>query len=764
MPAAVVGSLRVLMSADSAQIVSDLGKARRAVGETRQDFALFGRSGVDAKRVLFDLGGASRENAKAVKEVSRSVAGAMETVSTEGQTAVLILNKVAASGFHPLGIAAAVAAVTIEQFATKATAAIENADKAFEEHGKAVTERWVATRRLRAEKFDFAAETNLAPLVEAQVRVEEAQKAVEAARRKAAQAQKDSIVGIDSLEAATAALRANDVLDKAMADRTKILQDADIAQAKAVRDIRRHLEELAEARAEEERLSGFTGSSRRAEEQVAALRKKLSEDTKATGLSPEVARDAVEKGLLDQKRATELVSERAAAEKRAAAALKEQSDYLRGRAAEEDLKPWRDRVDAAEKLLDLLRQGRDPQSQEVKSAAELAKLLKEEAASYGDSYEVAHRKVGVARLALDLEQRIAKVLREQAAQKEAADAADSMRRQTDLDAIRNDPRRTDRNKAIDEAGYEFGAKLIDLDKKGLPHDAPERERLIQAWRRREAEINAEFDSKRLDAQKEFAAHVGEVQRASTEQSLAGDRNETSLRLAEEDRRHAAEIQKLDEALHRFDLTEEQGIQHRQALEAAHAQMRATIEAQGREKEIAWLADYNRRVLALETEGETDQLRVISLGTDQRLAALAEGTRREVEELRRRGDEARAQEIENAAAAARARIQTQARQATEDEEKRRRADTLSKAVTGNELGEGFQGRVSQLREETAGWGRLGAQMADVATNDLSGGVASALESIARGSKTAGEAFREFAADFAFQVARMIEQALIMKAIL
>src|SRR5262245_16974174 len=115
MPAAVVGSLRVLLSADSAQITSDLGKARRAVGEARADFALFGRSGVDAKRVLFDIGGASRESAKAAKEVSKSVAGAFETVSQEGQTAVLILNKVVGSGFHPLGIAAAVAAVTIEQ-------------------------------------------------------------------------------------------------------------------------------------------------------------------------------------------------------------------------------------------------------------------------------------------------------------------------------------------------------------------------------------------------------------------------------------------------------------------------------------------------------------------------------------------------------------------------------------------------------------------------------------------------------------------------
>src|SRR5262245_13254291 len=764
MPAAVVGSLRVLMSADSAQIVSDLGKARRAVGETRQDFAVFGRAGVDAKKVLFDLGGASRESSKAVKEVSRSVAGAMETVSAEGQTAVLILNKAAAGGFHPLAIAAAVAAVTSEQFATRASAAIESADKAFEEHGKAVTERWIATRRLRAEKFDFTAETNLAPLVEAQVRVEEAQKALDAARLKADRAQKESIVGIDALEAATAALRANDVLAKAMADRTKILQDADLAQAKAVRDLRRHIEELAETRSEEERLAGFSGASRRAEDQIAALKKKLAEEAKATGLAPDVARDAVEKGLLDQKRATQLVEERAAAEKRAADALKEQSDWLRSRAAEEDLKPWRDRVDAADKLLDLLRQGRDPQSQEVKAESELARLVKEEASSYGDAAEIAHRKVGVARLALDLERQIAKVLKEQAAQKETADAADAMRRQTDLDAIRNDPRSTDRMKALDEAGYEFGAKLIDLEKKGLPHDSPERARLLEQWRRREAEINAEFDAKRLDTQKEFAAHVEEVRRSAAEQALTGDQNETAVRLAEEDRRHAAELQKLDEALARFDLTEEQGQQHRQALEAAHAQVRATIEEQGREKELAWLADYNRRVAALAGEGETDELRLIQLGVEDRLAALAEETRRTVLELRQRGEMARAQEVENAAAAARARIEAQGRKATDDELRRRRADELSKAVSGSDLGAGFEARVSQLREETAGWGRLGAQMADVATQDLSGGVASALEEIARGSKTASEAFREFAADFAFQVARMIEQALIMKAIL
>ena len=151
----------------------------------------------------------------------------MTAGTAEGQTAVLILNKVVASGFHPLGIAAAVAAVSIEQFASRATAAIENSDKALEEHNKAFTERWVATRRLRAERFDFNAGTNLAGLVEVQTRVDEAQKAVDAARRKAAQAQKDSIVGIDALEASTAALRANDVLEKAMADRTKVLQDAD---------------------------------------------------------------------------------------------------------------------------------------------------------------------------------------------------------------------------------------------------------------------------------------------------------------------------------------------------------------------------------------------------------------------------------------------------------------------------------------------------------------------------------------------------------
>src|SRR3989338_4747964 len=110
-----------------------------------------------------------------------------------------------------------------------------------------------------------------------------------------------------------------------------------------------------------------------------------------------------------------------------------------------------------------------------------------------------------------------------------------------------------------------------------------------------------------------------------------------------------------------------------------------------------------------------------LGTEQRVAALQEETRRLVDELRRRGEITRAQEVENASSAARARIE--------------REGQLREAVAGGDFGAGFQARVSQLREETAAWGRLGAQMADLATQGLSGGVAQALEEVARGTKSA-----------------------------
>src|SRR3970040_832449 len=57
---ATVGVLKVLMSADSAQITQDLGKARRAVKDAQADFAGVGGAGKDAKSVLVDIGDASK--------------------------------------------------------------------------------------------------------------------------------------------------------------------------------------------------------------------------------------------------------------------------------------------------------------------------------------------------------------------------------------------------------------------------------------------------------------------------------------------------------------------------------------------------------------------------------------------------------------------------------------------------------------------------------------------------------------------------------
>ncbi len=221
------------------------------------------------------------------------------------------------------------------------------------------------------------------------------------------------------------------------------------------------------------------------------------------------------------------------------------------------------------------------------------------------------------------------------------------------------------------------------------------------------------------------------------------------RVAEVDR-HDAILRSLTAAQVRGDLTEEQALSRKNAAYEAHIDLRLAIQREGRERELAWEAGYRERLLSLQMEGEADEARLARLGTEQRVAALQEETRLLVEELRRRGEHARAQEVENAAAAARARIEREGR--------------LREAMAGGDFAEGFQARISKLREETAAWGRLGAEMADLATQGLSQGVTRALEEVARGTKSAKEAFRDWAREFAFDIARMIQQELILKAIL
>ncbi len=93
----------------------------------------------------------------------------------------------------------------------------------------------------------------------------------------------------------------------------------------------------------------------------------------------------------------------------------------------------------------------------------------------------------------------------------------------------------------------------------------------------------------------------------------------------------------------------------------------------------------------------------------------------------------------------------------------RIDQLRNAIDSGTATEGFRARISLLQEETASWGKLGAQLADTAAYGISGGIAQALEDVARGSKSASQAFKEFAQSFAFDVARMIQQALILRAV-
>jgi hypothetical protein len=155
------------------------------------------------------------------------------------------------------------------------------------------------------------------------------------------------------------------------------------------------------------------------------------------------------------------------------------------------------------------------------------------------------------------------------------------------------------------------------------------------------------------------------------------------------------------------------------------------------------------LLDIERESETDGIRVIELSTEQRIAALEERSREEIALLEKHGEKEKAQEIRNATAAARARIEAQSE--------------AEKAVTGDDFGAGFEARVAQLQKETAEWGRLGARVANEIVYGGADGIADAFDRIIDGSADAKTAFRDFAASFARDISGMIERQLLAYAI-
>src|SRR5262245_45983974 len=111
MPAAVVGQLKVLMSADSAQIVSDLGKARAAVRETSGEIGSRAR---DAVRFLTDQVKGVGPALKGVQQATQITVQSFAALGTKVPPQIAGIGNaiagLAAGGFTPLGVA--LAAVT----------------------------------------------------------------------------------------------------------------------------------------------------------------------------------------------------------------------------------------------------------------------------------------------------------------------------------------------------------------------------------------------------------------------------------------------------------------------------------------------------------------------------------------------------------------------------------------------------------------------------------------------------------------------------
>jgi hypothetical protein len=702
MPAAIVGSLRVLLSADSAQITSDLGKARSAVKETGAEIRGMGSAGVALRAVTTEIKGvgpALRGVQQASQIATQSLVLLGEKTTPAVSSLTNALGGLLAGGFTPLGVALAAVSVGFSLLASQKEE-IVSVFAATEERVKSTREGLEKLRielgLLRQGKAATGADVDIAG-------------AEEELRRRRNVVGRERQAGFLGSEGVGAFWRN---LGSSVLPSGGFLPSIDSAEEAARRAVREQEEFLRTLREQQ-----------KIQTEIAQRRKSTEETAKREAASQEKI---------------------AAAAKAAADALAkfDAAETTRERALREK------RVDIQSLLHpDTSDASLDRQKGKVHDAIE--DLMRAAKASPEERRELESR-IRFEREMLDLLEREQAVRREIAAVTAAAAKADALRKENDRAALDADAAMTDRAKALAAARAEFDELLGSKEMAALPAASPERARLVAEFRRREDEVNREFDENGVEAQRAFLSRVDAIRRQAQAATLADERSQTRLRLAEEDVRHDAELEAVNDAQNRGLLTEEQAAQKRDALYAAHIEFRQAITREGREKELAAQADFNQRLLALAGEGETDRVRLAALATEQRLATLDEETRRQVEELRRRGEMTRAQELENAAAGARSRIDRQG--------------GLQQAVAGDDFGSGFQARVSQLREETASWGELGAQMADVAVNGLSGGVASALEDIARGSQSASEAFREFAADFAFQVARMIEQALIMKAIL
>lgn len=194
-------------------------------------------------------------------------------------------------------------------------------------------------------------------------------------------------------------------------------------------------------------------------------------------------------------------------------------------------------------------------------------------------------------------------------------------------------------------------------------------------------------------------------------------------------------------------------ENQKSSEAARKAADAAKAAEIKRRADAWDDELSRRKEVV--AGMVADAERISANEKRRLAGTKAQTYAEMElaDVQRRAAKLANESSEDALLARRAVV----------EDRAKHYDIAESAMT-ESAATGFNARLAQIREEDAAWTTFGTNLANIATTDLSGGMVGALDQIRLGSKTAGAAFRDFATDTMFQVARLAAQMAILRALM
>lgn len=186
--ATVVGHLQVLMSADSAQITSDLGKARAAVRATANEIKGMGSVGSTWSVLSREVDGLGHklEGARHGAHAARESLALFGIEGSSGVTKVSnALVGLVSAGFTPLGLALAATTAGISLLAAESKEAEEAAARLEERHKaetKALEDLTAAQRRLSEERA-AARSVGIAKETGAPSGIAQAMEGVEAAER-----------------------------------------------------------------------------------------------------------------------------------------------------------------------------------------------------------------------------------------------------------------------------------------------------------------------------------------------------------------------------------------------------------------------------------------------------------------------------------------------------------------------------------------------------------------------------------------------------